>query len=173
MESLFSYLYKLIVNKLMNWYLLYTASRAEKQVEQRIKLEGVEVFLPMHLTPRKWSDRVKMVEVPLFSSYIFVRTIDEVLRSLVRINGVSRIVYYNGAPAIVRQKEIDNIIAFLEKAKGRECEFIENEEVRIACGSMKDVKGRVKKVSGNKLVLYLQQIGVTVRIKTDQVVKIP
>jgi len=62
----------------MNWYLLYTASRAEKQVEQRIKLEGVEVFLPMHLTPRKWSDRVKMVEVPLFSSYIFVRTIDEV-----------------------------------------------------------------------------------------------
>jgi len=101
----------------MNWYLLYTASRAEKQVEQRIKLEGVEVFLPMHLTPRKWSDRVKMVEVPLFSSYIFVRTIDEVLRSLVRINGVSHIVYYNGAPAIVRQKEIDNIIAFWKRQK--------------------------------------------------------
>ncbi len=157
----------------MNWYLLYTASRAERQVEQRLKIEGVEVFLPMHLTPRKWSDRIKMVEVPLFTSYIFVRTIDEVLRSLVRINGVSRIVYYNGSPAIVRQKEIDNIIAFLEKAKGKECEFIESEEVRIACGPMKDVRGKIKKISGDKLVLYLQQIGVTVRIKTDQVVRTP
>jgi predicted XRE-type DNA-binding protein len=38
---------------------------------------------------------------------------------------------------------------------------------------MKDVKGKIKKISGDKLVLYLQQIGVTVRIKTDQVVRTP
>lgn len=156
----------------MNWYLLYTASRAEKQVEQRLKSEGIEVFLPVHLTPRIWSDRVKLVEVPLFHSYIFMKTIDEVLRSLVKVNGVSRIVYYNGSPAIVRQSEIDNIITFLEKAKGLECEFIVKEEVEIMTGPMKSKIGKIKKISGQRLTLTLDQIGVTVTIKTDQVARI-
>lgn len=156
----------------MNWYLLYTASRAEKQVEQRLKSEGIEVFLPVHLTPRIWSDRVKLVEVPLFRSYIFVKTIDEVLRSLVKVNGVSRIVYYNGSPAIVRQSEIDNIITFLERAKGLECEFIVKEEVEIMTGPMKSKIGKIKKISGQRLTLTLDQIGVTVTIKTDQVARI-
>lgn len=156
----------------MNWYLLYTASRAEKQVEQRLKSEGIEVFLPVHLTPRIWSDRVKLVEVPLFRSYVFVKTIDEVLRSLVKVNGVSRIVFYNGCPAIVRQNEIDNIISFLDKAKGLECEFIEKEEVEIMTGPMKSKIGKVKKISGHRLTLTLDQIGVTVTIKADQVARI-
>ena len=53
-----------------NWNVLYTAPRAEKQVKERIAALGVECFLPLHRTPRVWSDRVKIVEVPLFSSYI-------------------------------------------------------------------------------------------------------
>ena len=112
-----------------------------------------------------------MVEVPLFNSYIFVRTIDEVLRSLVKIKGVARIVYYNGAPAVVRNNEIENIKIFLEKARGLECEMIENDEVQIAAGPMKDLKGKVLKVSGNRLTLTIEQMGVTVSVKTDQVVK--
>ena len=112
-----------------------------------------------------------MVEVPLFNSYIFVRTIDEVLRSLVKIKGVARIVYYNGAPAIVRQNEIEHIKAFLERARGLECEMIENDEVLIAAGPMRDVKGKVLKVSGNRITLTIEQMGVTVSVKTDQVVK--
>jgi len=154
-----------------NWYLLYTAARAEKQVEERLTKAGIEVFLPLHLTPRKWSDRIKMVEVPLFTSYIFVRTSDEILRTLPAQPGISRIVFQNGKPAIVRQKEIDNIVAFLEKARGKECEFVVNEEVTIVAGPMKEVRGRVKKVNRGYLVLTLEQIGVTVRVKMEQVVK--
>lgn len=155
----------------MNWYVLYTASRAEKQVEQRLSADGVEVFLPLHLAPRRWSDRIKMVEVPLFSSYLFVKTTDEVLRSLVRITGVSRIVFYNGSPAIVREKEIEAIKVFLDKVKGKECEFLVDEEVQIASGPLKDVKGKVKKIKGDSLTLYLEQIGLFVRIKTDWVIR--
>ena len=46
-----------------NWNVLYTAPRAEKQVKERIAALGVECFLPLHRTPRVWSDRVKIVEV--------------------------------------------------------------------------------------------------------------
>ena len=155
----------------MNWYVLYTASRAEKQVEQRLKGEGIEVYLPLHMTPRRWSDRIKMVEVPLFSSYIFVKTVDDTLRKLLKIPGISRIVYYNGQPAIVKETELVVIKEFLAQAMGHECEFLINDEVQIASGLMKDVKGKVKKSTKEYLILDLEQIGVTVRIKTDQVLK--
>ena len=113
-----------------------------------------------------------MVEVPLFSSYLFVKTTDEVLRNLVRITGVSRIVFYNGSPAIVREKEIEAIKLFLDKAKGKECEFLVDEEVQISSGPLKDVKGKVKKIKGDNLTLYLEQIGLFVRIKADGVIKV-
>ena len=155
----------------MNWYVLYTSSRAEKQVEKYLKADGIEVYLPLHLTPRRWSDRVKMVEVPLFSSYIFVKTTDEVLHTLLKISGISRIVFYNGQPAVVREKEILSIKNFLEKASGKECEFVLNDEVQITSGLMKDVKGKVKKATKEHLILYLDQIGVTVQIKLNQAIK--
>ena len=50
----------------MEWYVLYTTARAEKHVELKLQAEGVETYLPLHKCPRKWSDRVKMVEMPLF-----------------------------------------------------------------------------------------------------------
>ena len=73
----------------MNWYVLYTSARAEKQVEQRLKLAGIETYLPLHRSRRKWSDRVKVVEVPLFNSYVFVRCEEHKLRELLLIYGVS------------------------------------------------------------------------------------
>lgn len=56
----------------LKWYVLYTAPRAEKQVENRIRGMGVICWLPLRKSPRAWSDRVKIVEMPLFPSYIFV-----------------------------------------------------------------------------------------------------
>jgi len=150
---------------------LYTASRAEKQVEERLIAQGVETYLPLHLTPRHWSDRIKMVEVPLFSSYIFVNTSDEVLRGLIKVPGISRIVFYNRQPAVVRDNEIEAIKDFLGNAKGKECEFVDNDEVLISVGPLKDVKGKIKKTSGDYLFLTLEQIGITVKIKTEQVVR--
>lgn len=79
-----------------SWYVLYTAPRAEKQVRDRINALGVECWLPLHRAPRVWSDRVKIVELPLFNSYLFVRCTDPELRNLTRVYGVARIVYYNG-----------------------------------------------------------------------------
>lgn len=153
-----------------NWNVLYTAPRAEKQVKERIQALGVECFLPLHRTPRVWSDRVKIVEIPLFSSYIFVRCDDVMLRELKRVYGVIRIVFYNGKPAVVRQKEIDAIHEFLEKAA--EHSLCLGEEVEILTGAMKHVSGKVKKIKKNHLLLYLEQLGATVCVKMDDVARV-
>lgn len=153
-----------------NWNVLYTAPRAEKQVKERIQALGVECFLPLHRTPRVWSDRVKIVEIPLFNSYIFVRCDDVMLRELKRVYGVISIVFYNGKPAVVRQKEIDAIHEFLEKAA--EHSLCPGEEVEILTGAMKHVSGKVKKIKKNHLLLYLEQLGATVCVKMDDVARV-
>lgn len=155
----------------MEWYVLYTTARAEKQVELKLQAEGVETYLPLHKCPRKWSDRVKMVEMPLFSSYIFVNTTDEKLRTLIRVNGVARIVYYNGKPAVMRPKEIEAIREFVQKAAERECEFGLSEEVMVACGPLKDISGKIKKIGRKYLILHIEQMGITVCVKQNQVIR--
>lgn len=153
------------------WYVLYTMSHAEKQVEQRLKTLPVEIFLPLHLSPRKWSDRIKLVEMPIFPSYIFVKTTDSKLRSLLLVQGVSRIVFYDGKPAILRDSEIVQIKAFLEKAQKRNVIFHSDEDVLIACGPFRDLSGTIKKISKKQIVLRLEQLGIWVSVSPDQILK--
>lgn len=153
------------------WYVIYTAPRAEKQVSQRLAsaLHVSDVFLPLHLAPRIWSDRVKMVEVPLFSSYIFVQCLEIDLRSLLKIYGVIRIVYYDGKPAVIRDQEIESIKKFLELSATKE--LCQGDDVYILCGSFKQQSGKVIKINKKYLVLMIDQIGATISVKLDTVVK--
>lgn len=157
----------MVASKENDWYVLYTKARAEKQVKERIDLLGVECWLPLHRAPRVWSDRVKMVDVPLFSSYVFVRCADSVLRDLLRVYGVARIVFYNQKPAVVRQREVDAINAFLEQAA--EHPLCLGDEVEILCGAMKHVSGKIRKIKKNHLILFLEQLNATVCVKLDNV----
>ncbi len=151
----------------VNWYVLYTSPRAEKQVKERITAKGIECWLPLHSSPRVWSDRVKIVDIPLFNSYVFVRCKDHELRELLKIYGVARIVYYDGKPAIVRQKEIDAIQEFLDKAANRS--LIVGEEAEILTGAMKNVSGKVTKIKKKYLFLFIEQLGATVSVNLEDV----
>jgi transcription antitermination factor NusG len=153
------------------WYVLYTAPRAEKQVAQRLKQEGITAFLPLHLSPRCWSDRIKLIEVPLFSSYIFIHTWESFLYRAITLQGVSYVVYYNGKPAVIRESEITAIQQFLEQARAKELNYQPDEEVLIACGPLKNISGKIKRIGKTHIMLYLEQIGLTVTVASDQIQK--
>lgn len=152
----------------VNWYVLYTAPRAEKKVEERLRERGVECYLPLHRAPQVWSDRVKMVDKPLFISYVFVRSTEmEALNFVRQIYGVARVVFYNGRPAVVRPEEIDAIRAFLEQAANHPLTV--GEEVEILSGALKNVSGVIQKIGRNRLRLHIEQIGVTVTVDLSEV----
>jgi transcription antitermination factor NusG len=154
-----------------SWFVLYTAPRAEKVVNERLAELGVKTFLPLHLAPRQWSDRIKMVEVPLYSSYIFVHTHDYVARSCVSLPGVARLVFHDGKPATVNEKEIAAIRTFLEHARNKELRYDIDEQVLIACGPLKNISGKIKRIGKKCLLLHLEQIGLTVSVEIDRVKK--
>ena len=150
-----------------NWYALYTKPRAEKKVDERLQAMGITSYLPLHRMPCIWSDRVKLVDKPLFHSYIFVQCSEPELFSCLHIYGVMRIVFYSGRPAVIRRKEIDAIRSFLEQAANRE--LCVGEEVEILSGALKRVSGKIQKIKKKYLLLSIEQIGATVCVDLSNV----
>jgi transcription antitermination factor NusG len=129
------------------WLAVYTRPRWEKKVNQLLLEKGLESYCPLNKVRRKWSDRVKLVEEPLFKSYVFVKVSDED-RSAVRMtSGAINFVYWQGKPAVIKEKEILAIKRFLdeyENVEARSAADIKvNQRVRITNGSLMDQEGKV------------------------------
>jgi len=111
---------------------------------------------------KKWSDRMKWVEEPLFNSYVFVR-IDEEEHARVRaINGVVNFVYWLGKPAVVRNKEIETIQKFLNEHKevvATPLNLHVNDKVRIDKGIFMNKEAKVMKVVNRKVQVVIESIG--------------
>lgn len=151
------------------WHILYTAPKTEKSVEKRLLIEGVQVYLPLYLSKRKWSDRVKLVELPLFNSYIFVYCSENDVRSLVITPGVVKVVFYLGKPAVVKEVEIDAIKEFINIAEG--CSIIsEGDVVNILGGPLEKKSGEVLRINEKIITLYIETLG-TVCVEIGKVEK--
>lgn len=98
------------------WYAIRTRSRCEKMVSEQLELQGIESFLPLVKRTHKWSDRVKEVELPLFSGYSFVRiemSSPERLRVL-KAHGVVGFVGVHGAGTAIPENQIRDIRTVLQ-----------------------------------------------------------
>ena len=144
------------------WLAVYTRPRWEKKVNQLLAEKGLESYCPLNKVRRKWSDRVKIVEEPLFKSYVFVKVTDED-RSTVRMtNGAVNFVYWNGKPAVIREKEINAIKRFLneyENVEARKVELSVNQRVRITNGTLMDQEGKVLDVRHKMAKVAIDSLG--------------
>ena len=152
------------------WHALYTSPRAEKRVLKLLEAEGIECYLPLLRTPRVWSDRIKMVDLPLFNSYIFVKCKEKELFPLVKTKGVVRIVYYDYKPAIIREIEVETIRQFIKVAEGKR--LCTGDEVEILVGSFKKVSGKIMKIQKKYIFLNIEQLSATVCVSSDKVAPI-
>jgi transcription elongation factor/antiterminator RfaH len=99
---------------MLGWYALYTRPRHEKQVYEELSSRDLEAFLPTYKVRRRWSDRYKVVEEPLFKNYLFVKmTLDRYHDSL-RPYGAVSFVNFDGMPAQVPAVEIEAIRRLVE-----------------------------------------------------------
>jgi transcription antitermination factor NusG len=127
------------------WYAIRTRSRHEKIVSEQLEEQGIETFLPLVKKTHKWSDRMKEVELPLFSGYNFVRLVlssPERLRVL-RAYGVAGFVGINGSGTAIPESQIQDLRTVLtSKVPFEERTFLKvGQRVRIRGGSLDGVEG--------------------------------
>jgi len=149
-------------SEVKKWYALYTKPRWEKKVFRLLVEKGIESYCPLNKVTRKWSDRMKTMEEPLFKSYVFVCISDE-LQSLVRMTpGVMNFVYWQGKPAIVKDREIEVIKKFLNEYNNVVAQPIDlqpQSKVKIQQGIFMDKEATILKVQGKKVQVVIESIG--------------
>jgi transcriptional antiterminator RfaH len=157
----------------LRWYPLYTKSKHEKKAYENLVKAGFEAFLPLKKSERKWSDRKKIIDMPLIPSYVFSRFTRSEINDVLKVYGVSRYIKFNGRPAYIRDSEIellkkaletDNKIKSITNSNLKKGSF-----VKILSGPFKGYYGKVIRSSGNKkLVIELEAINQTFCVTLDR-----
>lgn len=151
----------------MNWHVIYTKSRSEKLVAEKLKLLGIEVYCPVLKLKKKWSDRYKLVEEPLFRSYCFVRIASADMEKVFMVPAVVRYVFHCAKPAIIRDKEMEQLKSWLMDYEHDSIEvggLKTNEQIVLKSGALRDKEALVLEHKGNYAILYLKDMGVQVKV---------
>lgn len=144
------------------WYVVYSKPRWEKKLYAKLLEAGLEAYCPLNKVKKKWSDRMKTVEVPLFTSYVFVRILENEKSKVRETPGVVNFVYEEGKPAVIRDKEIEKIQRFLEEYHNVEAvssEFYKDQIVRVNEGIFVDEQGKVIDTQNNRVRIVIKSLG--------------
>jgi transcription antitermination factor NusG len=89
------------------WYAAYTCPRHEKYVTHQLAQRQIVSFLPLYSSVRRWKDRRKRIDLPLFPGYVFVQMTECNRLDILRLPGVVQLVCFQGKPAPIAPAEID------------------------------------------------------------------
>jgi transcription antitermination factor NusG len=146
----------------LKWFAIYTRPRWEKKVNGLLSQKGIESYCPLNKVRRKWSDRMKTVEEPLFKSYVFVKITDDERTAVRMTHGVVNFVYWNGKPAVIKEKEIQTIKRFLDEYENVEAIKIDitpGDQVQVIAGPMMDKEGKVLEVKNKTVKVCIDSLG--------------
>jgi transcription termination/antitermination protein NusG len=97
-----------------NWYAVYTRPRYERKVAESFARKKIESYCPLNSIARQWGMK-KVLQTPLFPSYVFVKLDEAQLQDVRKIDGVISLAYWLTSPIIIRDIEIEMIKRFLEE----------------------------------------------------------
>jgi transcription antitermination factor NusG len=144
------------------WYAVYTKPKWEKKVAELLTRKGIENYCPLNKVLKQWHDRKKLVEEPLFTSYVFVCVSSTALTEVRKTDGIINFVYWLGKPAVVREEEITTIKSFLGSYRDVQLEKIKikpEDAVQIISGPLMNREGKVLEVHQKTIKVLLPSLG--------------
>ncbi|WP_407430561.1 UpxY family transcription antiterminator [Arcticibacter sp.] len=159
------------------WYAVYTKSRWEKKVADQFNKANIENYCPLNRVVKQWSDRKKVVEEPLFTSYVFVKITERQMTQVRMIMGVVNFVYWLGKPAVILPAEIQTIQEFLMDYFNVKLESVPlhvRDTVRILNGPFTEMQGNVISVKKKSVRVLLPSLRffMTAEVEIENVAKV-
>ena len=153
------------------WNAIYVNSRAEKKVTETLQAKNIEAYVPIIKTMKQWSDRKKMVELPLMNGYVFVKISSIDNDKVLQTKGVVNFVRSEGKIAVIRDLEINRLKQLVDLGYQLEAEAInrtykEGDKIKITSGALKGIEGYVVESKENRMIeVLLESIGQCIRVK--------
>ena len=158
-----------VINRLDTaWWAVYTRHQHEKAVAEMLSAKGFDVFLPLYQSTRRWKDRSKVLSLPLFPCYLFLRGGMDRKLQIVTTPGVHMILYRGERVAIVPDAEIE---ALQRAVDGPFCvephPFLKcGMRVRVTRGALAGIEGiLIRKKNLFRLILSVDMLAKSVAVE--------
>lgn len=153
-----------------NWYIIYTKAKCEKKVASIFTKKRIENFIPMNSKQVTSGRKRKVVQKPLFESYLFANMEEDEIRKIKMLDGVVNLVYWKQNPAIINKEEIEVMKEFtshhediiLEKTRVNV-----NDVAKVIDGSRYSIDGNVLMVKNTTLKVNLPSLGFALIAKAE------
>jgi transcription antitermination factor NusG len=160
-----------------NWYAVYTRSRWEKKVSEQLNRLNIENYCPLNRVSRQWSDRKKVVEEPLFTSYVFVKISLRQMSQIRAVFGLVNFVYWLGKPAIIQDSEICLIKDFVSNHFNIKLEKMSvrvHDVVKVLDGPFVEMEGTIISIKKKSVKVLLPSLRffMTAEIEIENVARI-
>lgn len=158
------------------WCAVYTRHQHEASVSEMLQTKGFEVFLPLYSSLRRWKDRKKLLSLPLFPCYVFVRGVLERRLPVLTTPGVHMIINCGERVATIPDEEIEAIRRTVEgQFRVEPHPFLRcGERVRVVRGSLEGVEGVLtRKKNLYRLVLSVEMLAQSVAVEIDAMDVVP
>jgi transcription antitermination factor NusG len=140
-----------------HWYAVHTRARHEKMVAERLREQGVNAYLPLVKETHRWSDRKKVVELPLFSCYVFAKfaPTNQDRQRVVRTDGVLQVLGTRGEGIAIPEEQIESVRTLInERLAWSAYPFLKiGQRVRIRGGAMNGVEGILVARNGDRTLV--------------------
>lgn len=154
----------------MPWWVVYARHQHEKVVADMLASKSFEVFLPLYSSVRRWKDRQKVISMPLFPGYVFVRgDLDRRLQVLTT-PGVHMILSRGDEVATVPEEEMQAVRKVVSSDLSTEPHpFLKcGERVRVKAGPLAGVEGILDRKKGcYRLVLSVDAVNKSFAVEVE------
>lgn len=146
------------------WNALYLKPRSEKKVEERLRLKGYEVFLPLAKVRKRYTDRWKEVDEPLLKSYIFIAAEMHKNPDVLRTEGVMNYVNSTttGKVALIKKEELEAIRGYLQQRIFSEKDWEglrRGDHIVLTNPAFQNKQAEVLEVKKNTIRLMIEDLG--------------
>lgn len=161
-----------------HWFALYTKPRHECKARNQITSLGIENYLPIITTKKKWSDRIKSVSEPLIKGYIFIFGTEKERLNAITAGSIIQTVSFHGIPAVIPSWQIESLQKMLEHPD----DILLSDKlpagtlVKVVSGPMNGITGIVEESNVNErlisITIEIINRTVSVKLPADSVTKV-
>jgi transcription termination/antitermination protein NusG len=158
----------------MNWFALRVKPQHEKAVAEQLKVRSLDEYLPLYRSDRRWTDRAKAINLPLFPGYLFARFTFEERLKVISLSSVVSLVGFGGVPCPLTEQEIGRIKSIVDSGLPirPSAPLHAGQRVRISAGPLTGLEGLFVREKGAYRVVVnmdLLQRAVAVEVQSDLV----
>lgn len=160
----------------LHWFAVYTKSRHEKKVRELLNEKEIENYLPLIKEYHQWSDRKKLVEVPLIRGYVFVRIQAKNSVYVLEVPGAVRFIKFKNELAPIPDFQIEALSRVIASGVSfRPREYLKTGQmVQVSDGPLKGIKGKIQRIENEtRFIISLDAPQASYEVQVDPALLMP